>query len=140
MFHDAAHRVLIASDIFIRIISPDVAGTDKWQQVKICLIARLTEGDLFRKPVKLSNKIYTFLFKNSAAKIQTFRRIMVAANHQQTGTSAGQFGNKPVQYRYCLSRRNRFVIQIARDDNRVRLFIIDDTENLLENITLIFQK
>lgn len=51
----------------------------------------------------------------------------------------GKLHQEFVQQRHGFRRRHGFIVYVSGDEYPVRRFPVDDMENLLENIALIFQ-
>ena len=47
-------------------------------------------------------------------------------------------GKKPVKKLHCLRRRNRSVIKITGEKDPIRCFFINDPQDFIQNIFLIF--
>ena len=78
-------------------------------------------------------------FHHPPAKGQTVGGVVVAADEQNRQIARGQLGEKTVEQVHRLSLGDRAVVHIPRDQHRVGFLPVDDSQNLLYDVLLVFQ-
>ena len=81
--------------------------------------------------------MYAALFHEPATEGDTFRRIMVPAQHERAHLPRGKFHQKIVKHRDRLGRRHRLVVNVARDQHRIGLFALHSLQNARQYIPLL---
>ena len=78
------------------------------------------------------------MFHHPSAVRDALSRIVVSADYKDLHISRGKRDQKVVEEIDRLHRRNRFVIDIPGDDHRVRMLPVDQFDDPVQNIFLIF--
>ena len=121
----------------------NVRGFDKGKHVKIDRSESVGErhgGDI----AVIDRGEMDAVFHQSGIDGQPLRGIVVAADHQNfhifpVETPPGETGKEVAKQLYGLGAGDGFVVYVSGNQDRVGLFRVQNIENLLENVRLIFQ-
>ena len=138
-FQRHADGVGIAFDGLVRRKAPDMGGLKEGQQPEMHRPVFVAEGDGGDVTAVDRGDVDAAGGHQPPAEGQPFGTVMVAADDQHRDLPLGQAAQKVVKQRYRLRRGHAFVVYVAGDEHGVRLFLVDDGCDLVQNVGLVLQ-
>ena len=137
-------RVGIAFDPRVRKKAPHVGGFDKRQHIDIHRSEAVRQSDRCHAAGVHRGKMDAPGVHQPSAEGQALGRVVVPADDKDpqlpsSKRAGGKLHQEIVEQLHCLGRGDRFIIYVARDQYRVRLFGIDHVQDHHKNVCLILQ-
>jgi len=116
-----------------------MGGLQEWQQPEVHRAAVILQGHRRHLAVIDRSDVDPPALHEAVGKGEAFRRVVVAADQQHRQGPVRQLDEKIVQQRHRLRGGDVLVIDVSRDERRVRPFLIGDLQNAVQDVRLILQ-
>ena len=133
----ALHRVRIGRDLFVE-EAADRRRLDEGKHVNGHFPVFVFQEERPDLPVIDRRQMDAARVHQPRSEGDPLRRIVVAADDEHFQLSLRELHEKLVEQLHRLGGGDGFVVDIPREDDRVRRLAVDDIDNLLEDVLLIF--
>ena len=112
---------------------------DERQHVDADRSVPILQHDRLHLPVIDRGQMHTAPVQKAGAERDSLRRVVVPADDEDLQISSCEIVQEVVKQLNSLGRRNGLVVDVARQDHRIRFLPFDNVQDFFQNIPLIFQ-
>ena len=134
-----AHGIGVALDFLIREVAAHVGRLDERQHVDADRSVPILQHNRLHLPVIDRGQMHAAPVQKPGAERDSLRRVVVPADDEDLKILSCEIVQEVVKQLHGFGRRNGLVVNVARQDHRIRFLPVDDVQDFFQNIPLVFQ-